>query len=132
MTAQVDRSRRATPSTWTYNSVSGSYLPTPVVHTDGTIFTVDGSAVVGINPTTGSNFTVAMEPTTNNGAPNSPPSIGNLIIAGDGYAYVPYQYGQGSSAETQTVSTASSTFYLNVLRVGSGGDSTNRRQIPRL
>ncbi|MFZ0814252.1 MAG: IPT/TIG domain-containing protein, partial [Candidatus Sulfotelmatobacter sp.] len=117
-----------TPSTWTYNSVSGSYLPTPVVHTDGTIFTVDGNAVVGINPKTGSNFSVAMEATTNNGAPvSSPPgpsSIGNLIIAGDGYAYVPYQYSQGSSAETQTVSTGSSTSYLNVLRVGSGGDSS--------
>jgi hypothetical protein len=117
-----------TQSTWTYNSVSGSYLPTPVVHTDGTIFTVDGNAVVGINPATGSNFSVAMEATTNNGAPvSSPPgpsSIGNLIIAGDGYAYVPYQYSQGSSAETQTVSTGSSTSYLNLLRVGSDGNST--------
>ena len=33
-----------TPSTWTYNSVSGNNLPTPVVHTDGTIFTVDSKA----------------------------------------------------------------------------------------
>ena len=68
-----------TPSTWTYNSVSGSYLPTPVVHTDGTIFTVDGGAVVGINPTTGSNFSVAMEATTNNGAPvSSPPAPSSM------------------------------------------------------
>jgi hypothetical protein len=37
---------------WTYTSASGNNLSTPVVHTDGTIFTVDGASVVGINPTT--------------------------------------------------------------------------------
>jgi hypothetical protein len=36
-----------------YTSASGSALSTPVVHTNGTIFTIDGSSMVGINPTTG-------------------------------------------------------------------------------
>jgi hypothetical protein len=116
------------PSTWTYTSASGSSLSTPVVHTSGPIFTIDGSSVVSINPATGQTFSVAMEPTMSNGAPAySPPgpsSIGNLIIAGDGYAYVPYQYSQGTSAGSVGVSTSSSTSYLNVLRVGPGGDSS--------
>jgi hypothetical protein len=43
------------PSSWTYNPASGNYLSTPV-HTSDTIFTIDGSTVVGINPTTGQTF----------------------------------------------------------------------------
>jgi hypothetical protein len=57
--------RQAYPA---YTSASGTNLSTPVVHTNGTIFTVDGSSVVGINPTTGlPNFSVAMQNSTNNG-----------------------------------------------------------------
>jgi hypothetical protein len=110
-----------------YTSVSGLNLATPVVHTDGTIFTIDGSSVVGINPTTGGpNFSVAMQNSSFNGvSQGSPSSIGNLIIAGDGYAYVPYQYSQGTGTQTQTVTTGSTTQFLNVLRVGPSGDATD-------
>jgi IPT/TIG domain/Bacterial Ig-like domain (group 2)/Galactose oxidase, central domain len=114
-----------TQSSWTYTSVSGYDLPKPVVHTDGTIFTIDGSSVVGINPTTGMpNVNVSMNTSTLNSAPTyNPPSpdwIGNLIVAGDGYAYVPYQYSQ--SIRTQSTDS-NTTEFLHVLRVGTAGDS---------
>jgi hypothetical protein len=99
-----------------------------VVHADGTIFTIDGDSVVGIDPTTGQpKFSVQMDhstSTSNGVSSDSPPMVGNLIVAGDGNAYVAYQYSQGTYAVTQSSSTASSTSYLNVLRVGSDGDST--------
>ncbi len=108
-----------------YSSASGYALSTPVVHTDGTIFTIDGSSVVGINPTTGlPKVNVSMSTSTLNGepayTPPSPDSIGNLIVAGDGYAYVPYQYSQSIRAQTGNSNT---TEFLHVLRVGTGGDS---------
>jgi len=107
-----------------YNSTS----PSVVVSTDGTIFTVDGDSVAAINPTTGQpNFSVPMDhsTTTNNGVQNSdtPPTVGNLIVAGDGYAYVPYVYSHASgNSSSQYVYSSTSTQFLNVLRVGSGGD----------
>jgi hypothetical protein len=136
------------PSTWTYTSQSGNNLTTPVIHTRGTIFTIDGSTLVGINPTTGQTFTIQMEnsissgsagctnfctsplpPPAENYSNSSPPSIGSLLIAGDGYAYVPYSYtiSSGSSANSGCgcgcISSGSSTQFLNLLRVGPTGDS---------
>jgi hypothetical protein len=136
------------PSTWTYTSASGNNLTTPVVHTSGTIFTIDGSMVVGINPTTGQTFSVQMENSTSTGSSGctnqctsplppspegysntSPPSIGSLLIAGDGYAYVPYSYtiSAGSSMNNGCgcgcSGSGSSTQFLNLLRVGPTGDS---------
>jgi hypothetical protein len=63
--------------------------PRFAVHPNGTIFAVQGNAaglsVIGIDPTTGTQkFSV---PVSGQGNLNS---IGNLIIAGDGNAYVPY------------------------------------------
>jgi hypothetical protein len=138
-----------TVSPWTYTSVSGNNLSTPVVHTSGTIFTIDGSTVVGINPTTGQTFPVRMENSTSSGTgvcPNrcssplpqsgqgfsytSPPSIGSLIIAGDGYAYVPYifevsnQYSTDACSPGCGCSTSYSTKQaLRLLRIGASGDS---------
>ncbi len=141
-----------------YNSVSGTGLATPVVHTDGTVFTVDGSTMVGINPQTGQpNVSVQMDNSTYTDTvlpgvepPNcydspvpqsigsetsttSPPSVGQLIIAGDGYAYVPYTFqtttmvGQNIAApETKLCSFTSTTVtnaHQRLLRVGTGGDS---------
>ena len=134
-------------STWTYTSASGNNLTSPVVHTSGTIFTIDGSSVVGINPATGGTFSVQMENSTfteNGNCTNpctsplpppslysytNPPLIGSLIIAGDGYAYVPYSYtiSNGSSANSGCgcgcQGSSASTQYLNLLRVGPTGDS---------
>jgi hypothetical protein len=60
----------------------------------------------------------------------SPPAVGNLLIAGDGYAYVPYRYdtSQGTSTAAPSDScgdsyASSGTDHLHIMRVGSGGDS---------
>ena len=135
------------PSSWTYNSVSGNNLPTPVVHTNGTIFTIDGQTIVGINPTTGNQAfsPIQLESSTSasSGSSNqcssplppggssstSPPVIGNLIIAGDGNAYVMYRYDNSQSVQMPVPSgcgeafSASGTDHLHLMRVGSGGDS---------
>lgn len=137
------------PSSWTYTSAAGNNLSTPVVHTNGTIFTIDGNLVVGINPTTGQTFSVAMENSTvsgsGDGCPNrcssplppsgqnysnaTPPSTGSLIIAGDGYAYVPYIYEvlagshNDSGCPCGCSDSWSSTQYLRLLRIGPTGDS---------
>ena len=73
------------------------------VHTDGTIFTVDGDQLVGINPQTGApKFGITMDDSVYDQLPYcefpvanhsvSPPTIYQLAIAGDGNAYVAYSY----------------------------------------
>ncbi len=91
------------------------------VHTDGTVFAIRGTgepgtlAVVGIDPTGAEKFRVPLQ------IPAGPLVDGmgslGLIIAGDGYAYVPYgwlQYVADSSSRTGN---------LRMLRVGSDGSS---------
>jgi hypothetical protein len=102
-----------------YTSPSGNGLLTPVVHTDGTIFTIDGDLVVGINPQTGSRrvsaqmqdstiseedialdrsgtdacFSSPIPPQGGSGSPmGSLPNTGGLMIAGDGYVYLGYTF----------------------------------------
>jgi hypothetical protein len=95
------------------------------VHPDGTVFTTEyhlyaacdtsgnnpcqqRGFLVGIDPTTGTRkFSVAMA--------GKNPKVESLIIAGDGYAYLPYWYQDGS------------TTFLNLLRVSSSGDATDIR-----
>ena len=71
------------------------------------------------------------DPFTNS---TSPATLGDLIIAGDGYAYVPYLYATstGGSAATPPNGCKPGTLlyeyyvmtqHLRLLRVGSGGDS---------
>jgi hypothetical protein len=83
------------------------YIPV-AVHTDGTVFTIDGDKLVGIDPAGGSaKFSVQLEHSTDLdhcigsgfncpfGDGNSSddfPTIGQLVVAGDGYAYVPYLF----------------------------------------
>ena len=93
-----------------YNYV-GAPQSNVAVHTNGTIFAVDGNSLVGIDPATGSTiFSVAMEQSTFNQSnacsnePNTqwnvPPQTGQLIIAGDGNAYLTYQYEDYSTTQT--------------------------------
>jgi hypothetical protein len=137
------------PSSWSYTSASGNNLTPPVPHTEGTIFTIDGSTVVGINPGNGQTFTVQMENSITTGSGSctnfcesplpqsqegsssiSPPMIGSLIIAGDGYAYVPYAYTvtTGSSGNSGCgcgcYGTGESTQSLRLLRIGPNGDAS--------
>jgi N-acetylneuraminic acid mutarotase len=140
-----------------YTASSGSWLQTtPVPHTDGTIFTVDGDQLVGINPLTGQpRFSVQMNDSTSSvigissgefcyGSPlpqgsgglspgSSFPHVGPLMIAGDGYAYVPYSFGTYTFVSEgipdpitrlcTSISTTTTTGSLRLLRVGTAGDS---------
>ena len=54
---------------------------------------------------------------------DSLPSVDNLIVAGDGYAYVSYYYSQTNS-QSGNPSTSQSSMHLNVMRVDSAGDYT--------
>jgi len=138
-----------------YTSASGSALTTPVVHTDGTIFTVDGGTLVGINPQTGQpKFHVQMDQSSfyyfdpgiasgyvspgvcgaeivgppSTGSALYPPNVGQLIIAGDGYAYILYTY-YDNSTDIRSLNGYTSTdaitesLHLRLLRVGTEGDS---------
>ena len=131
-----------------YPSASGNNLSTPAVHTDGTVFTIDGTSIVAINPLTGKQRfnPVQLENSTSTSSgsdPNqctsplppgdpsttSPPTIGSLIIAGDGYAYLPYEFGESQStvgpppSGCGEIGSSSSVQHSRLMRVGSAGDS---------
>jgi hypothetical protein len=108
------------------------------VHTDGTIFTVDGDSLVGINPQTGvPKFGIAMENSVYDQLPFcefpvanhtvSPPTIYQLVIAGDGNAYIAYSYSNDTS-DPQIIGNCNAgydyrDFHLRVLRVAVDGSS---------
>jgi hypothetical protein len=125
----------------------GFFTPPFVVNTDGTIFTLEtstsfdpklppvGGAVVTIDPLTGmakgpGTPPVGMIPSSEGGGPVSFFGFGNLIVAGDGYAYVPYSYSNISSGPcgliqgVQYDSPYSGTVYLNLLQIDTNGNST--------
>ena len=97
-----------------FNSLDG---PVVAVHTDGTIFTIQQnwegdtgySSVIGIDPTTGTQkFSVPIESSSTYWFEPE-----GLMIAGDGYAYVPYEYrDDGPGCEV---------IHLGLLRVNSSG-----------
>jgi hypothetical protein len=91
------------------------------IHTDGTIFDLEFSnlapngnsffSVVGIDPTSGTQkFSVRINVPMIGASANIPVLYG-IMVAGDGYAYVPYAYDDDSGA------------HLAVLRVDSSGNS---------
>jgi hypothetical protein len=126
-------------SIWKLDGITGQpypvYTPTAAagvwaVHPDGTIFAIQqnnaGTAseydsVLGIDPTTGLKFSVPLE---SNDPEVNPPEISHgatwyaldLIVAGDGYAYVPYAYSQLADAVDGSVTT-----HFMLLRVDSSG-----------
>jgi hypothetical protein len=126
-------------------------LSQPAVHTDGTIFTVytdntaNTASVVGIDPTTGNQkFKVQMDPTTlkNTNTFNgqttiatgqTPPTIlDGPIIAGDGYAYVAYEYFTQTFQMTSSslcnsgngFGTSDTVARFMLMRVGTDGSSS--------
>ena len=109
----------------------------PAVHTDGTIFAIDGDSVVAIDPTTGNKkFSRQMEHSTcqASSAYDILPSINsNLMIAGDGYAYLLYSYTLGSGGQTCqpdciieacAPDSGHIEWHGRLLRLGTGGDSS--------
>ena len=129
-----------------YTSSAG--LAIPVVHTDGTIFTVDGNSIVGIDPLTGqSKFSPVPMPSGSTNYIYGPPvefcydsplharamnisgnsssaSSSPLMIAGDGYMYVSY-YAINSTTTYHDfcVYEIQATSKFGLLRVGTAGDS---------
>ena len=107
-----------------------------LVHTDGTIFTVDGTSVVGIDPKTGRpkfsvpiddriTWSIQNQPGAVRATGKNPPYIGNMIIAGDGNAYVPYEYwtlNNSYSTDQWFPYEEHDKAFLKVLRVSSGGN----------
>ncbi len=105
------------------------------VHSDGTIFVVDGDSVVGIDSLTGSQkFTVRLEDssyflssscgTPSNGTTTQPPFVGPVIIAGDGYFYMPYQYLETSTTEAANCDQQENDeSHLRLARVGTDGST---------
>jgi IPT/TIG domain-containing protein/beta-propeller repeat-containing protein len=103
------------------------------VHTDGTIFVVDGSSVVGLDPVNGSQkFNVPLDyssssvtstcPSENRYTSSQPPTVGSLIIAGDGYLYFPYQYSDSSvSVSPSCDSQENDGSHLRLIRIGTDG-----------
>ena len=95
-----------------------------VPHPDGTIFAVTSGggvpeAVIGIDPTTGGAKFIVPVPTPPgdpDGISNAGPCPGSMIIAGDGYAYLPF--GWMSDPGLFHIS-----YHLRVLRVNSAGAS---------
>jgi hypothetical protein len=143
----------------------GDSLTLLAVHTDGTIFALDTNSaantvsVVGINPTTGAQeFSVPLDQSVSSSSssgtvtglcPSSglPPGSGNptytaptflsAMIAGDGYAYVAYEYQVATSVGQSTIvcsddevvqdsgtSTTNTVVHLMLLRVGTDGSSS--------
>ena len=99
--------------------------PPVALHPDGTLFTVDGDSVVGIDPTTGTaKFRIPIEHQHfGSSGPESDvyPYVFHPVIAGDGFAYVPYEcFNTDYSPSTGTIYD----FHFRVLRVGPDGSST--------
>ena len=99
--------------------VSGSSNEGIAVHTDGTIFSLERdlsppytATVFGIDPTTGTQKFSVQAILRTGGETKGPP-----LIAGDGYAYIPYatmNYGCGANCQIN---------HLKLLRVNSAGAS---------
>jgi uncharacterized protein YjdB/N-acetylneuraminic acid mutarotase len=111
-----------------------TYSPT-IVHPDGTIFVVDsglydfngvlqgvGNRALVIDPLTG---------TTKGGSDVDPTGlpfadVGNWIIAGDGYAYLPYETGDFPPPNQFTNQCVPGVYhsYFRLLRIGTDGEMT--------
>ncbi len=92
------------------------------VHTDGTIFAIQTNyphpSVVGIDPTTGTQkFSVPLEDST--WGPST--RAYGLIIAGDGYAYVPYAYEENNGEDVYNGVFCCIATHFKLLRVDSSG-----------
>jgi len=112
----------------TYTAQSGAQFYGLVVHTDGTVFLVQDCdncqqqrSVVGINSTGAAAFTIAVPGTAGDTVDFSP------IIAGDGYAYVPYRTGDfpGGSCPSPPGQSGGFalhvTWHLKLLRIATSG-----------
>ena len=101
------------------------------VHTDGTIFSVEQDSVAGIDPVTGtakfripvkhSNLTQYVDNQIINQQNYPSTWASNIIVAGDGFAYVSYEY----ENRIITDSGGHDEIQLRVLRIGTDGSSSD-------
>jgi hypothetical protein len=124
---------------YTIPNTVGQSLPV-AVHSDGTIFTVNGDSLVGVDPSTGTQkFSIPMTHSTftqtysngqcSNSSIDVVPATGDLMIAGDGYAYVVYQYSNNSTIYFPNISncnydinsTTHNEHHARLLRVETDG-----------
>ncbi len=111
-------------------SPDGYALSNAVPHPDGTIFALNANYVVGIDPMSGGEkFRV---PVSEYGDPGQTQPCGpflqavggtGLIVAGDGYAYLPYS-SQFTTVDCSTAEAYVSDVQFSVLRVDSSGGSS--------
>ena len=108
---------------------NGNYSHAMVAHTDGTVFAINvnnngSKSLIGFDPITATQkfsvpFQQAASPATVLGGgiyENSFADPANsLVIAGDGYAYVAYAYGESGNPDA--------TYHLRLLRVNTAGQS---------
>ena len=107
------------------------------VSTDGTVYTVDGDKLIAVDPTTGSvKFSSSMEDSTYSYGPSceggsnhnvSFPAIYQLMIAGDGNAYLAYSY-SNTVSNPQVITNCNLGFghednHMRLLRVAPDGSS---------
>ncbi len=105
-----------------YEETEYEYVCAVGAHTDGTVFVLrcadgmDGQgAVIGIDPDTAAQkFSVPVGGTAYAGRQGTGVGGSNLIIAGDGYAYVPYAYQEPVPGTPQQN-------HLRLLRIDSSG-----------
>jgi hypothetical protein len=111
-----------------FGGVGADSAPGPfvAVHPDGTIFAIQipdenavPDSVIGIDPTTGTQKFSVQLPMEAPGPPDwgtGATSVFGIIIAGDGYAYVPYGIREMNGIETN---------HLRLMRVDSSGAYDN-------
>jgi hypothetical protein len=127
---------------YTMTNPIGGITPPVLVHTDGTVFAIDGDTVVGIDPLTGRpKFNIQLEDSiiSSNGncgefpasEGSEPPAFGAPIIAGDGFAYIPYTYTRAPLASNMIVCNSDGLIesihvdvHFRILRVGTDGSAT--------
>jgi hypothetical protein len=128
---------------YTFNTAWDAVVDTgrlAAVHTDGTVFVADADKFLALDPSTGgTKFSFLLPHSTGTvsgtfcegGSPSTsdlPPRLINLSIAGDGYAYLMYEYGSSTVQMLPCNATPSelqfNTLQVSVLRVGPAGDAT--------
>ena len=103
-----------------YTAATGTLFDSVVPHPDGTIFALVNGTVMGIDPTGAVKVSVSETPSADpSGIFTEAPFGGDLIIAGDAYAYHPY-----TIADTPQVGGCR-TYHLMLLRANSSGASDN-------
>jgi hypothetical protein len=106
------------------------------VGTDGTIYAVDGDRFVAIDPTTGSaKFSIPMEDSISDQEPFCEyqvpqhsvnfPAVAQVMLAGDGYAYVVYSF-TNQTSDSEIIGNCNAGFshedaHFRVLRVSPTG-----------